>query len=125
TVIFRATPTHDIKIFSAKQGGRIAFGKEGNLFVTVGDRDKDTPWQVAQDLSNHLGKIIHITPDGNPAPDNPFLTTPGAKPEIWAYGIRSPEGLAFDPKTGELWETEHGPRGGDELNLIRKGRNYG
>jgi aldose sugar dehydrogenase len=71
-----------------------------------------------------VGKIIHLTPDGAPAPDNPFLHTPGVRPEIWAYGIRSPEGFAFDA-SGRLWETEHGPRGGDELNLIQRGKNYG
>jgi glucose/arabinose dehydrogenase len=80
---------------------------------------------VAQKLDNDLGKIIRITPDGKPAPGNPFVATPGALPEIWAYGQRSQEGLAFDPATGRLWETEHGPRGGDELNLIEKGKNYG
>jgi len=124
-IIFRGTPEHEIKVFSEKQGGRIAFGGDGNLFVSMGDRDKNVPWQVAQDKGNDLGKIIHIKPDGSPAPDNPYLNTPGVKPEIWAYGIRSPEGLAFDPKTGKLWETEHGPRGGDELNLIERGKNYG
>jgi glucose/arabinose dehydrogenase len=80
---------------------------------------------VAQRLDTDLGKIIHITADGAPAPDNPFIGTPGVLPEIWAYGARSEEGLAFDPRTGRLWETEHGPRGGDELNLIEKGKNYG
>ena len=84
-----------------------------------------TPWDVAQKLDNDLGKIIRITPDGKPAPGNPFTGTNGALPEIWAYGQRSQEGLAFDPATGRLWETEHGPRGGDELNLIEKGKNYG
>ena len=80
---------------------------------------------MAQKLDNDLGKIIRITPDGKPAPGNPFAGTHGTLPEIWAYGLRSPEGLAFDPATDRLWETEHGPRGGDELNLIEKGRNYG
>ena len=83
------------------------------------------PWDVAQRLDNHLGKIIHITAEGAPASDNPFIGKPGVLPEIWAYGIRSPEGLAFDPRTGRLWENEHGPRGGDELNIIEKGKNYG
>jgi len=80
---------------------------------------------VAQKLDNDLGKVIHITPEGKPAPGNPFVHTPGALPEIWAYGQRSQEGLAFEPATGKLWETEHGPRGGDELNLIEPGKNYG
>jgi aldose sugar dehydrogenase len=76
-------------------------------------------------LDTDLGKIIHITAEGAPAPGNPFLGKQGVLPEIWAYGTRSQEGLAFDPKTGRLWETEHGPRGGDELNIIEKGKNYG
>jgi glucose/arabinose dehydrogenase len=80
---------------------------------------------VAQRLDTDLGKIIHITADGAPVPDNPFIGKPGVLPEIWAYGTRSQEGLAFDPRTGHLWETEHGPRGGDELNIIEKGKNYG
>jgi glucose/arabinose dehydrogenase len=75
-------------------------------------------------LDTHLGKILRITKDGAPAPGNPFIGRPGALPEIWAYGLRSPEGIAFAPD-GSLWETEHGPRGGDELNLIKKGANYG
>jgi glucose/arabinose dehydrogenase len=124
TVIFRAQPAFPVKNFSSKQGGRIVFAKDGSLFMVVGDRDAGTPWLVAQQLDNHLGKLIHITPDGRPAGDNPFLRTPGALPEIWASGLRSPQGLAMDAQ-GQLWETEHGPRGGDELNLLRKGRNYG
>ena len=79
---------------------------------------------MAQYLDTHLGKVIRITKDGAPAPGNPFAAKPGALPEIWAYGIRSPEGLAFAPDGG-LYEVEHGPRGGDEFNLIKKGVNYG
>jgi glucose/arabinose dehydrogenase len=129
-VIFRTTPaipSHDNLSAATKTGGRIAIGRDGNLFVTIGDRDYAgaAPWEMAQKLDNDLGKIIHITPDGKPAPGNPFVSTHGALPEIWAYGQRSQEGLAFDPPTGRLWETEHGPRGGDELNLITKGKNYG
>jgi aldose sugar dehydrogenase len=130
-VIFRSTPAIPQQAgnlsAATKTGGRIAIGKDGNLFVTIGDRDSAgaTPWDVAQKLDNDLGKVIHITPDGKPAPGNPFLGKPGALPEIWAYGQRSQEGLAFDPNTGKLWETEHGPRGGDELNLIEPGKNYG
>jgi glucose/arabinose dehydrogenase len=82
------------------------------------------PWRVAQTLDTDLGKIIRITMDGKPAPGNPFSGQPDARPEVWAIGQRSQEGLAFDP-SGKLWETEHGPRGGDELNLIEKGKNYG
>jgi glucose/arabinose dehydrogenase/cytochrome c553 len=124
-VIFRAQPAMPSKRLGGKTGGRIAIAPDGSLFVTIGDRSDSPPWDVAQRLDNHLGKIIHITTDGAPAPGNPFLGKSGVLPEIWAYGIRSPEGLAFDPATGLLWENEHGPRGGDELNLIQKGRNYG
>jgi glucose/arabinose dehydrogenase/mono/diheme cytochrome c family protein len=124
-IIFRAKPAMPSKRLGAKTGGRIAIAPDGTLFVTTGDRSDSPPWDVAQRLDNHLGKLIHITADGAPAPDNPFLGQPGVLPEIWAYGLRSPEGLAFDPKTGRLWENEHGPRGGDELNIIEKGKNYG
>jgi glucose/arabinose dehydrogenase len=125
TVIFRAQPTMPSKRLGAKTGGRIAIGRDGNLFLTTGDRSDSPPWDVAQKLDNHLGKVLHITPDGAPAPDNPFIGKPGILPEIWAYGVRSPEGLAFDPRTGRLWQNDHGPRGGDELNIIEKGKNYG
>ena len=125
TVIFRAQPAMPSRRLGGKTGGRIAIGRDGNLFVTLGDRSDSPPWDVAQKLDSHLGKIIHITPDGAPAPDNPFIGKPGVLPEIWAYGLRNGEGLAFDPATGRLWENEHGPRGGDELNVIDKGRNYG
>ena len=109
-----------------KSGGRIAIGADGFLYVTIGDRDNagPRPWPIAQYLDTHLGKVIRITKDGAPAPGNPFIGQAGAMPEIWALGFRSPEGLAFAPD-GSLYETEHGPRGGDELNLIRKGGNYG
>jgi len=109
-----------------KTGGRIAVGRDGYLYVTVGDRDNagTRPWPVAQYLDTDLGKVIRITKDGAPAPGNPFAGKAGALPEIWAYGIRSPEGLAFSPN-GDLYEVEHGPRGGDEFNLIKKGANYG
>ena len=125
TVIFRAQPAMPSKRLGGKTGGRIAFGRDGTLFMTTGDRSDSPPWDVAQKLDNHLGKILHITPDGKPAPDNPFLRTPGALPEIWASGVRSPEGLAFDPGGNRLWQIDHGPRGGDELNIIEKGKNYG
>ncbi len=123
-VIFRAQPAMPSKRLGGKTGGRIAIGRDGNLFVTIGDRSDSPPWDVAQRMDTDLGKVIHITPDGAPAPDNPFLGKPGVLPEIWANGVRSEEGLAFDPR-GRLWETEHGPRGGDELNIIEKGKNYG
>ena len=128
-VIFRARPStpNDNKTgFGSRSGGRLAIGRDGFLYITIGDRDAGSsyPWRVAQTLDTHLGKIIRITMDGKPAPGNPFIGQDGALPEIWAIGQRSQEGLAFDTQ-GRLWETEHGPRGGDELNLIEKGRNYG
>jgi glucose/arabinose dehydrogenase len=127
--IFRAAPDMPAKgdlSAGTKSGGRIAIGSDGYLYVTIGDRDGAgaNPWDVAQKLDNHMGKVIRITPEGTPAPGNPFAHTPGALPEIWAYGQRSQEGLAFDA-SGQLWETENGPRGGDELNRIEKGANYG
>jgi glucose/arabinose dehydrogenase len=129
TVVFRGSPTLAAKNFSAKQGGRIVFARDGSIFMSMGDRDgnlrSDYVDRLAQKLDNDLGKLIHILPDGTPAPDNPFLKTPGALPEIWNYGLRDPQGLALDPVTGQLWENEHGPRGGDELNLMQKGKNYG
>src|SRR5262249_32635019 len=87
-------------------------------------RSGSPPWDMAQRLDTDLGKIVHITMDGAPAPGNPFASTPGALPEIWSLGHRTEEGLTFDAG-GQLWETEHGPRGGDELNRIVAGKNYG
>jgi len=104
-------------------GCRIAQGADGNLFVTLGEHYLYR--NEAQNLSNHLGKLIRITPDGAAPPDNPFAGRDGAKPEIWSYGHRNEQGLAINPSTGELWEIEHGPRGGDEVNVIAKGKNYG
>ena len=126
TVIFHSKPYVPSNRLGGKTGGRIAIARDGTLFVSLGDRDDDdVPWDVAQKLDNDLGKIIHITADGAPAPGNPFVGQPEALPEIWAYGLRNPEGLAFDPKTGELWSTDIGPEGGDEINIIKKGANYG
>ncbi|HTI66155.1 MAG TPA: PQQ-dependent sugar dehydrogenase [Caulobacteraceae bacterium] len=122
-VIFRARPDLP-RTRSANSGGRIAVASDGSLFVTIGDRSQSPPWDMAQKLDTHLGKIIHITPDGAPARGNPFVGKAGALPEIWSIGHRSQEGLAFDP-SGRLWETEHGPRGGDELNTPEAGKNYG
>jgi len=124
-VIFRAQPDIPSKRLGGKTGGRMAFGRDGNLFLTIGDRSDSPPWDVAQRLDTHLGKVLHITPDGAAAPDNPFLGTAGVLPEIWASGSRNAEGLAVDPRTGRLWAHEHGPRGGDELNIIERGANYG
>jgi glucose/arabinose dehydrogenase len=125
TVIFRAEPRIPSKRLGGKTGGRLVFGSDGNLFLTIGDRSDSPPWGVAQRLDTHLGKVLRITPDGAPAPDNPFIGKAGVLPEIWAYGSRNAEGLALDPRTGRLWADEHGPRGGDELNVIDRGKNYG
>lgn len=103
-------------------GGRLALSGDGFLFLSLGDRwDRDR----AQDLSDDAGSIVRIRTDGSIPEDNPFRFVPGARPEIWSYGHRNPEGLAFDPTTGHLWSHEHGPQGGDELNLILPGHNYG
>ena len=103
---------------------RIAQAPDSNLFVTLGDHFFPVA-KKAQTLDNHIGKIIRIRPDGSVPPDNPFVNSPNALPEIWAYGLRNPEGLAFNPADGKLWEQEHGPMGGDEINIIEKGKNYG
>jgi glucose/arabinose dehydrogenase len=106
-------------------GSRIVFDKEGNLFVTSGDRQANDIRVKAQDLGATTGKIIHITKEGKPVSGDPFIGKAGAKPEIYAYGFRNPDGLAINPVTGGLWEIEFGPRGGDEVNLIKPGGNYG
>jgi glucose/arabinose dehydrogenase len=104
-------------------GNRIEFSPDGGyLFLGLGERFKFDP---AQDLSNHLGKVIRIFPDGRVPDDNPFVGRDNAEPEIWSYGHRNIEAMAFQPVTGALWVGEMGPRGGDELNLIEKGANYG
>lgn len=103
-------------------GCRIAEAADGTLFLSLGERF--TGMQRAQTLDNHLGKIVRVGKDGRVPADNPFVNTPGALPEIWSYGHRNAQGLAFDAQ-GRLWETEHGPQGGDELNLVRPKLNYG
>ena len=103
-------------------GCRFLFDAEGHLFFTIGDRGKP---EDAQDLSSPLGKIHRIFDDGRIPPDNPFVGRAGAWPSIWSFGHRHPQGLQFNPLTGKLWSTEHGPTGGDELNRIEPGRNYG
>lgn len=121
-VIYRASPTYDGRLH---YGGRVIFDQKGNLFVSIGERsDKETRDQ-AQDLNSAFGKIVHITTDGKPVAGNPFEGRSDALPEIYSYGHRNPQGLAFHPETGELWSNEFGPRGGDELNLIKPGVNYG
>lgn len=122
TVIYRATPAYSGKL---QYGSRIVFDKAGNLFVSTGERSAKEIRVQAQQLNSSLGKIIHITKDGAPVPGGPFADKPDARPEIYAYGLRNPDGLAWNPKTGELWEAEFGPHGGDEVNIIRAGNNYG
>ena len=104
-------------------GCRMVQSPDGNLFVTLGDHF--APKELAQKLDNHIGKIVRITPEGTAPADNPFIGKQDALPEIWAFGLRNAEGLAFNPADGKLWEQEHGPMGGDEINIIEKGRNYG
>ncbi|SEM67917.1 Glucose/arabinose dehydrogenase, beta-propeller fold [bacterium A37T11] len=106
-------------------GGRLVFDPQGYLFVTVGDRNRTDSHYLAQNMDSSLGKILRIDKNGKPAPGNPYIGKTGYLPEIWVAGIRSPLGLAYHPVTGELYETEHGPRGGDELNIIKPGINYG
>jgi glucose/arabinose dehydrogenase len=119
-VIFRQEPAYT---GGNHFGSRLVFDRSGNLFVTLGERF-DLRDQ-AQNPANLLGKIAHIRPEGGPAPDNPFLNRAGTRPEIWSIGHRNVQGAALHPATGELWTAEHGARGGDEINIPRKGKNYG
>lgn len=121
-IIFRMMPTFDNGFHF---GSRIAFAPDGTMFVTFGERSDARTRVQAQDLGSHYGKIVHINRDGTVPPGNPFADRPGARPEIWSYGHRNPQGIAFRPGTNQLWAVEHGPRGGDEFNLIEKGANYG
>lgn len=119
-VLFRQAP----KVSSSHHcGGRLVFARDGRLFVALGDRfsRKDD----AQNPANHLGKIVRIEADGRVPADNPFVGKAGAAPEVWSLGHRNVQGAALHPATGELWTTEHGPQGGDELNVAEAGRNYG
>lgn len=122
SVIFRATPALKSNLHF---GSRIVFDRTGNLLVTVGERSILEGRAQAQLLHSGLGKIFRITTSGKPAAGNPFLKKPGALPEIFSYGHRNPQGLDINPATGELWEAEFGPLGGDEINIVRAGRNYG
>ncbi len=110
-------------------GSRLVFDRNNFLFITTGDRQAPPAGNLethpAQDLTNHHGKISRLHDDGKVPPDNPFVGRTDAKPEIWSYGHRNMQGMAIHPVTGDLWETEHGPQGGDELNLIKRGSNYG
>jgi aldose sugar dehydrogenase len=119
-VIFRQEPK---TIGGQHFGSRLVFASDGNLFITLGDRGSHM--EDAQNLDNHIGTIIRIRPDGAIPDDNPFAKNAKAKPEIWSYGHRSIQGAAIYPETGELWIHEHGPRGGDEINIPKAGKNYG
>jgi glucose/arabinose dehydrogenase len=103
-------------------GSRLVFDRKGMLYMTLGDRGE---MQRAQDLGDHRGKILRLTDEGKPAPGNPFLGDGKARAEIFSYGHRNVQGAALHPRSGELWVAEHGPQGGDELNLVRAGVNYG
>jgi glucose/arabinose dehydrogenase len=118
-VIWRQTPK---TIGRGHFGGQLVFAPDGKLFITSGDRQRFDP---AQDLDSTLGKVVRINSDGSAPPDNPFVNQTGALPEIWSLGHRNPLGAAFEPTSGTLWEHEMGPKGGDEVNLIEKGKNYG
>lgn len=122
TVIYRAVPTYD---GNKHYGGRVIFDQDGNLFVSIGERSDKGIRERAQDLNSSLGTIIRITTDGDPVAGNPFEDRTDALPEIYSYGHRNPQGIDLHPETGALWINEFGPRGGDELNLIKAGANYG
>ena len=122
TVIFQQLPKADS---TGHFGSRLVFDRDGYLYVTLGERLTDEQRVFAQDLSRGNGKVMRITTDGAPAPGNPFEATAGAQPAIWSYGHRNPQGAALHPVTGELWVSEHGPQGGDEINRVLPGHNYG
>ena len=120
-VIFRQMPTLDA---TQHYGGRLVFPKDGTLIITLGERSILPGRMQAQKLDSLLGKIVRVNRDGSIPKNNPFVNVPGARPEIWSYGNRNVQGAALDAK-GRLWEVEHGPQGGDELNQIQMGRDYG
>jgi aldose sugar dehydrogenase len=121
-VIFSQQP----KVASTKHfGSRLVFDAEGHLFVTMGERSDEQFRGQSQDLDSHLGKIVRIFPDGGVPEDNPFVGQNGALPEIWSYGHRNIQAAAINPESGVLWEIEHGPKGGDELNIVEPSANYG
>jgi glucose/arabinose dehydrogenase len=122
TVIFRQMPTFNSPLHF---GSRIVFGKDGKLFLALGERSMPASRVQAQDLNSHFGKIVRLNTDGTAPSDNPFVGKADAKPEIWSYGHRNIQAATIDSATGKLWEVEHGPRGGDELNHPEAGKNYG
>ena len=119
-VIFRQQPTIDSHLHF---GSRLVFGADGTLFITLGERGTES--ESAPLADNHLGKVVRIHRDGRVPADNPFVQQAGARPELWSLGHRNPQGAALHPVSGQLWLTEHGPKGGDEVNAPKPGRNYG
>ena len=119
TVIWRQEPK---TIGRGHFGGRLVFAPDGKLFITSGDRQRFEP---AQDMAGNLGKVVRINPDGSIPEDNPFVGKDGARGDIWTLGHRNPLGAAINPASGELWIHEMGPKGGDEVNVVVKGMNYG
>ncbi len=120
TVIFRQQPAMDSGYHF---GCRLAFAPDGTLFATLGERNKSR--ELAQQRDNHIGKVIRIRPDGSVPSDNPYADGKDGAAEVWSYGHRNPQGAAIHPQTGKLWLNEHGPKGGDEVNIPLAGRNYG
>jgi len=121
-VIFRQQPAWRS---TGHFGSRLVFDREGRLYITLGERQRGEPRQLAQDLAADMGKVVRINADGSIPADNPFVGRADVRPEIWSYGHRNPQGADLHPETGVLWTVEHGPQGGDELNIPQAGRNYG
>lgn len=121
-VIFHQQPSLESNLHF---GGRLVFARDGKLFITLGERSIPAGRMQAQKLDGLLGKIVRLNPDGSVPKDNPFVRKKGVRPEIWSFGHRNVQAAAINPATGELWEIEHGTRGGDELNIPRKGKDYG
>jgi glucose/arabinose dehydrogenase len=122
TIIYRAQPAY---AGSLHYGSRVVFDRTGNLLASTGERSDLVTRPQAQAVNSALGKIVRLTKEGQPAPGNPVLGQAGARPELYSIGHRNPQGLAIHPVTGEVWQSEHGPRGGDELNRLQAGANYG
>lgn len=122
TVIYHQKPSLNSVLHF---GSRLVFARDGKLFITQGERSILEGQKQAQDLASGLGKIVRLNPDGSVPRDNPFVGKAGARPEIWSYGHRNVQAAALNPQTGDLWEVEFGPQGGDEVNVARKGKNYG
>lgn len=118
-VVFRQTPKLSI---GNHFGGRLVFDGQGYLYIGLGENNQRA---TAQDLDKLQGKVVRLTDQGKVPPDNPFVNQPGARPEIWSYGMRNPQGMAMNPWSNTLWLNEHGPRGGDEINIPERGKNYG